>query len=213
VAFHLGMRMFLQSHRGSQRLRQSLKLRRSPRLSQRLSRSLRLRLRSLLVLRTDQMWSLRCRFHSLSPGLRQRLQLVPQWKPGRKPQPKVAGKPQRRQRGPKSPPSAAPLRKSPRITKTGEPLVRSVYVAGKPIAVPYTRTPELTPPGQAGQGLGAEGGGSPESTTCMQLPTSGAGVPGGPPLSAPGLAALARAAARAAAAAPPPGSGGLTLLA
>jgi hypothetical protein len=48
----------------------------------------------------------------------------------------------------------------------------------------------------------------------MQLPTSGRKEPGGPPLSASGLAALARAAARAAAAAaPPPGSSGLTLLA
>jgi hypothetical protein len=131
-----------------------------------------------------------------------------------KPQPKVAGKSPKKQRGPKSPPAATPLRKSPRITKTGEPLVRSVYVAGKPIAVPYTRTHELTPPVQAEPGPGAGRGGSPESTTCMQLPTSGAGVPGGPPLSASGLAALARAAARAAAAAaPPPGSSGLTLLA
>jgi hypothetical protein len=131
-----------------------------------------------------------------------------------KPQPKAAGKSSKSQRGPKSPPAAVPIRKSPRITKTGEPLLKSEFVGGKPIAVPYKRSQELTPPGQAGSSTGAERVSSPESTTGMQLPTSGRKEPGGPPLSASGLAALARAAARvAAAAAPPPGSNGLTLLA
>jgi hypothetical protein len=92
--------------------------------------------------------------------------------------------------------------------------VRSEFVGGKPIAVPYKRTQELTPPDQAEPGPGQEGEAHLSQPQACNYQPQVEGVPGGPPLSASGLAALARAAARAAAAAaPPPGSSGLTLLA